>query len=418
MYRALPLIFARVFGPPLLVAPRGTSFSLDGFVQGLLDAQFQRGSNVTVERPVDERPRGYSIDHGVATVPIRGVLVRRAGQMAPDSTPLQSYENLSRIIGTAQHDSRVRATLLDIDSPGGEAGGAFDLAAEIRRASKLKPIWAIANDDSLSAAYLLASAAHRVWATQTAPVGSLGVVALHADQSGRDAEQGIKYTYVYRGAHKIDANPHSALSADAQVAIQSEVDRLYDKLVTMVADHRAMDSTRIRGTEAGIYFGEKAQAQGLVDQIGTFDEAHAALAQHIQPRGSRMETSTPTGESQGTSTAPITPTLQPDTNIVQLRIDEARAAARAEAVEIAAMCDLAGLPHLSSSYIAEGLNIKTVMQKLQAAQAAASVQRSVVAIDTTTTQRDPDVISKLKAVADARFAELSSPHPHPGDRRR
>src|SRR5262245_32301371 len=414
MYRALPLIFARVFGPPLLVAPRGTSFSLDGFVQGLLDAQFQRGSNVTVERPVDERPRGYSIDHGVATVPIRGVLVRRAGQMAPDSTPLQSYENLSRIIASAQHDSRVRATLLDIDSPGGEAGGVFDLAAEIRRASKLKPIWAIANDDSLSAAYLLASAAHRVWATQTAPVGSVGVVALHADQSGRDAEQGIKYTYVYRGAHKIDANPHSALTADAQVVIQSEVDRLYDKLVTMVADHRAMDSTRIRGTEAGIYFGEKAQAQGLVDQIGTFDEAHAELAKHIQPRGSRMENSS---ESQENVTTPAITTIA-DTNIVQLRIDEARAAARAEAVEIAAMCDLAGLPHLSSSYIAEGLNIKTVMQKLQAAQAAASVQRSVVAIDTTTTQRDPDVISKLKAVADARFAELSSPHPHPGDRRR
>jgi len=426
MYRALPLICARVFGPPLLVAVKGTNFSLDGFLLGLHAALRHRGSVIeapgfnlpdfrseaTVETPVEERPRGYRIDRGVATVPVRGVLVRRAGQMAPDSTPLQSYENLSRIIASAQRDARVRATLLDIDSPGGEAGGAFDLAAEIRRAAKLKPIWAIANDDSLSAAYLLASAASRVWATQTAALGSLGVVALHADQSSLDADEGIKYTYVYRGAHKIDANPHNALSAEAQIAIQGEVDRLYDKLVTMVADHRAMEPTRIRGTEAGVYFGEKALAPGLIDQIGTRDEAHAALVQHIQPRGIRMET---TGElnTEGVHNN-VQPTPIPQDNIVQLRIDEAAAQATARAVEIAALCDLAHLPHLASSYIAEGLSIKAVMQKLQAAQAAESAKRSVVAIDPTTAPRDADVISRLKAAAAARFEEYARPHPYPG----
>jgi len=404
MYRALPLILARVFGPPLLISHVPTSsFSLDGFLLGLQAAMRHRGSvieapgfnlpdfrgeaGVTVETPVDERPRGYRIDHGVATVPIRGVLVRRSGQVAPDSTPLQSYENLSRVIASAQRDSRVRGTLLDIDSPGGEAGGVFDLAGEIRRAAQLKPIWAIANDDSLSAAYVLAAASHRIWATQTAALGSLGVVALHADQSALDAEEGIKYTYVYRGARKIDANPHSHLSAEAQIAIQGEVDRLYDKLVAIVADHRAMEPARIRGTEAGVYFGERAQAQGLVDQIGTRDEAHAALAQHVQPKGSRMETPTvppPSGELNNDGMHNnVQPTPISD-NVVQMRIDDARAAAKAEAVEIAALCDLAGLPHLTSSYIAEGLNVKAVMQKLQAARAAESAKHGVVAIDTST----------------------------------
>ena len=40
----------------------------------------------------NDRPYGYSIENGVATVPIHGVLVRRAGQVQPDSTILQSYE--------------------------------------------------------------------------------------------------------------------------------------------------------------------------------------------------------------------------------------------------------------------------------------------------------------------------------------
>jgi ClpP class serine protease len=48
--------------------------------------------------------------------------------------------------------------MLDIDSPGGEAGGVFDLADKIFSARKVKPIWAVANDEAFSAAYAIAAA--------------------------------------------------------------------------------------------------------------------------------------------------------------------------------------------------------------------------------------------------------------------
>jgi len=51
------------------------------------------------------------------------------------------------------NDPQVQGILLDIDSPGGEAGGVFELAQRIRAASTLKPVWAHANDSAYSAAY-------------------------------------------------------------------------------------------------------------------------------------------------------------------------------------------------------------------------------------------------------------------------
>src|SRR4051812_14713109 len=104
MIRALPHILSRIFGPPLLIAP----VPLDALLAGLTAAMFNRGSLYEGGAPqlpeigaFDDEPsqRGsrapYRIDRDVATIPVHGVLVRRAGQVTPDSTELQSYENLT-----------------------------------------------------------------------------------------------------------------------------------------------------------------------------------------------------------------------------------------------------------------------------------------------------------------------------------
>jgi signal peptide peptidase SppA len=394
MIRALPHILARVFGPPLLIAPA----KLDKMLLGLHAAMLQRGSALPeIEAKTGDDPapavivaRGYRIERGVATVPVHGVLVRRAGQITPDSTELQSYENVGRVLRNARSDSRVRGILLDIDSPGGEAGGIFDLAAEIRSTRDQKPVWAIAQDDALSAAYLLASAADRVWVTQTGAVGSIGVVALHADQSAFDAAEGIKYTYLFRGAHKIDANPHESLSGEARGVIQSEVDRLYTMLIDQVGRQRGIEAADVRKTEAGIYFGEHALSVGLADKIGTIDEAHAALATHVQG-GPTMTQPTPPAAEAPEKPAPLASPPATDNNVVQLRIDEAAKAARAEAQsharEIAELCALARYPELAAGFIGEGLTAAVVRERLQAKQATDSNKRPLTAIDPSDSRR-------------------------------
>jgi ClpP class serine protease len=113
------------------------------------------------------------------------------------------------MLDAALVDASITGILLDIDSPGGEAGGVFELAQRVRAANAVKPVWAVASDSAFSAAYAIASAASRIYVSQTGGVGSIGVIAMHVDQTARDAQDGYRFTAVTAGARSRghDARP-------------------------------------------------------------------------------------------------------------------------------------------------------------------------------------------------------------------
>ena len=115
--------------------------------------------------------------------------------------------------------------------------------------------------------------------TRTGGVGSIGVIAVHMDQSGWDEKMGRKYTAVYAGARKNDFSTHQPLSDDARANLQGEVDRLYEMFVASVSRNRGIPPALVRKTDAGLYWGEKAISAGLADQVGSFDDALAAVTQ-------------------------------------------------------------------------------------------------------------------------------------------
>ncbi len=162
--------------------------------------------------------------------------------------------------------------MLEIDSPGGEVNGIFDLADFIYESIAKKRIIAIANDDAYSAAYAIASSAEKVFVSRTSGVGSIGVIASHIDQSRFDEKQGIKYTTIFAGSRKNDLNPHEPMTSESLESLQKEVGRLYEMFVQLIARNRGLSIEKIRSTEAGIYFGEKAVEIGLADGVTTFFE--------------------------------------------------------------------------------------------------------------------------------------------------
>ena len=108
---------------------------------------------------------------------------------------------------------------------------------------------------------------------RTGEVGSVGVVAVHIDESGADAMAGLNWTLIHAGARKTDGNPHEPLSPRARADMQADVDALYDELVAVVAANRGISTEAVRATEAAIYRGEKAVRAGLVDRVGTIAQA-------------------------------------------------------------------------------------------------------------------------------------------------
>lgn len=225
---------------------------------------------------------GYEIENGVARIPIIGTLVHRCIGMEAMSG-MTSYLDISAAFQAAVADDNVKAILLEVDSPGGEAAGAFDLADEIYNARGIKPIAAVAKDWACSGAYLIASAADKVVTTQTGDIGSVGVVWCHVDYSAQNKMLGEAVTYIFAGKHKVDGNPDAPLSPDAAKRFQAHVDATYSLFVSKVARHRSMTDAAVRATEADIYYGTDGVAIGFADEVGTLADTLETLAGEAQP---------------------------------------------------------------------------------------------------------------------------------------
>ena len=274
----LPYLASRLYGTPLLIARPKLEVILGVVARKL-------AGDTLATPPPDALMRSDNVqitDTGIAQIPILGTLVRRSSYLGAASG-LTSYHDIEAMAESAFADPQVKAVLLEIDSSGGEAGGVFDLAQRLRTLAQNsgKPLWAIADEAALSAAYALACAADRLWLTRTAEVGSIGVVAVHIDESAADAKAGMTYTFLHAGAHKVDGHPHAPLSEAVATDIQSDIEGLHSQFIDLVAGFRHLSPDAIRATEARVYRGEAALAAGLADQIGTPREVLAALAHQL-----------------------------------------------------------------------------------------------------------------------------------------
>jgi signal peptide peptidase SppA len=345
----LPHLAARVFNTPLLIQRA----KLD-VILSVLAPKFDLQTLPPPQMGPPPSAPTLANEQGIYVLPIHGTLVQRASGLDALSG-LTSYSSIARRLDAALADESVRGIVLDIDSAGGEASGVFDLADQIHAARSVKPVWAVANDAAFSAAYALASAAGRVYLTRTAGVGSIGVIALHVDQSQKDAKDGLIYTPIHAGARKNDGSPHHALSEGAQTAIQTEVDRLYELFVLTVADQRGIAPELIRQTEAALYFGQDAIDAGLADRVGTLSDA-------VQHLNTELDAARP----------PILENLTmstPDATAHAVDADAVRAQAHSDALAIAELCELAGQPTLTASFLAEGVTAAVARQRLLAAKA-------------------------------------------------
>ena len=233
--------------------------------------------------------RVATTNKGVAVIPIVGSMSHRSTGIEAMSG-MTSYSTLQKQFEAAFNDPNVGSILMDIDSPGGSVAGAFDFRDYLMSKKGTKPVYALARDAMCSAAYLIGSTADKVYATQTARVGSIGVVAMHTDASGKMEKEGLKPTFISAGKFKTAGNPYEKLEGDKLKYLQDSVDESYDMFINAVADARGIDKKVIRDTEARVYGGKKAVEIGLADGIRTYESVIAEMsAPNFTTQGTRME---------------------------------------------------------------------------------------------------------------------------------
>jgi HK97 family phage prohead protease len=233
----------------------------------------------------------------IAVISIVGTLVHRAAGMDAMSGML-SYSKIGAQLAAAVADPAVKGIVVDIDSPGGEVSGCFDLSDKIREAAAEKPIYAVSNEIMFSAAYALGCAATRLYVGRTAGMGSIGVIITHCDMSEADKMNGLKYTMITSGSRKADFSPHKALSDEAYATLKSDVDRCAAIFFATVARNRNLSIDAVAAQEAGLFFGADAITAGLADQIGGLEDALRDMAVAVSAEAPEIDPGLTVGAAQ------------------------------------------------------------------------------------------------------------------------
>jgi protease-4 len=186
----------------------------------------------------------------------------------------------SRLIDSVAGNQRLKALLLDIDSPGGSATGSEVLYRAIQRVAEEKPIYAYVRGMGASGGYYLACAASKVYALPTALVGSIGVIYLRPVLEQLLSKVGVDFS-VYKSGEFKDMTGFWRSPTDRESEkFQELINEIFDNFVAVVAEGRSLDEAKVREIATGeIMTAQKGIGQGLVDEIGDFKDALEAAAE-------------------------------------------------------------------------------------------------------------------------------------------
>jgi signal peptide peptidase SppA len=264
-------------------------------------AAHTRGEKIDVEavearlgRSLSNDDQGFTINSGVAIIPIHGVMAKKMNMFNQISGGA-STQLIARDIQAAVIDPNVNSIMLHIDSPGGTIDGTETLAGAVSAASDIKPVVSFVDGAMASAAYWVGSAADQIVASSsTSNIGSIGVVATHTDTSKMEEESGVKITEISAGKYKRITSRHAPLTDDGKAEIQAQVDQLYTIFVDNVAENRGVDVDTVLEDMADgrVFLSKQAKKRGLIDEVASFEETILNMSNGVWPMVTKAKAQT------------------------------------------------------------------------------------------------------------------------------
>lgn len=178
---------------------------------------------------------------------------------------------------------RVRAILFRVDSPGGSAVASDAIwRAVVRARAAGKPVVVSMGPVAGSGGYWVSMAADRIVACPGTLTGSIGVVTGKLLTGGLRERLGITRDEAHRGANALMGSPVEPYTDGQWERVQTTLDRVYDEFVAKVADGRGLGPERVHEVARGrVWTGADAAQRGLVDTLGGYAEAQAAVRELV-----------------------------------------------------------------------------------------------------------------------------------------
>ncbi len=218
-------------------------------------------------------------DHGDGPARI-GVIVA-SGDIDDGNQPPGTIggESLSRLIREVRFDKSIKAVVLRIDSPGGSVTAAEQIYRQLvalRAAGK--PLVVSMSDLAASGGYYIAAPANQIWASPATLTGSIGIFAVIPTVNQTLGKVGVNVDGLGTTPLAGQLNPLVPLSPETSQLLQSQVGEGYQQFVDLVASGRHQTPQQIDAIAQGrVWAGAEARRIGLVDHLGTLEDAiHAA----------------------------------------------------------------------------------------------------------------------------------------------
>jgi protease-4 len=214
----------------------------------------------------------------------------RSGSLLPTSSSRIGVLEISGMVSNERliikqidnfrDDKSVKAIVLRIDSPGGAVGPSQEIHHELKKLAQEKPVIVSFGSVAASGGYYLAMAGERIFANPGTITGSIGVVMSFPDYQELMGKVGIKSEVIKSGPYKDLGSASRDMTDDERSLLQELIGDVHLQFVAAVSEGRNIPVAELAPYVDGrIFTGRQALEIGLIDELGSFNDAvdHAAM---------------------------------------------------------------------------------------------------------------------------------------------
>ncbi len=222
----------------------------------------------------------------VAVISMRGLI----SSSVPGSVSDSMVDDMRAALQQAREDDRVKAIVLEIDSPGGEVTASDAIYNALVKARAKKPVVVYMESLAASGGYYVSCGGKFLMASDTTITGSIGVIIQTLNYEQLFNKVGLASVVFKSGKFKDMLNGARPITPEERDLVQSFIMKTYDKFLGIVAKERNLSADVLRKTIADgrILSGKDAFENKLIDGLGELDDAFAKARQLGNAPGAKI----------------------------------------------------------------------------------------------------------------------------------
>lgn len=272
--------YARLTKPWLIESGHG-----DAMIETL--ARNPQVSATEIEVKQDEASTIDIADQKIAVIPLKGMMMQEPSLLERVILGATDTNAFTEQVKSMEWDNEdVSGVLLDVSTGGGSVGGVIEAGEAVKQLGKSIPVVAYTGGMMASAGYWVGSQANLIVASPSSMTGSIGVYQPIVDTTKAYEEMGVKVELITNkdGIYKGAGYDGTEITKAQRALIASEVEQIFQTFKETVKAKRPVNDKAMRGQS---FLAKQAKQEGLIDVIGSKEDAVALLLAEISLRANK-----------------------------------------------------------------------------------------------------------------------------------